>query len=65
MAKIPLTSLDKYIEEPYSKWNGKPKGTELCGFCNQAYEPLCIDEETGFTVCANCTEVSFTYEEEP
>lgn len=63
MAKIILTELDNYIDEPYNKRHGKPKTFLRCGYCDNYYEPVYHDGED-FVVCSNCGEVSFPYEEE-
>jgi hypothetical protein len=59
---------DKYCQEDYLCNKTRPKGMLRCGYCDEYYEPMCGDErgttEIGYTVCKNCGEISFPYEEE-
>lgn len=70
MAKINLRLYDEYAGEPYNMRHGKPRGFMLCGYCDQPYEPETYESQThdGYgitmTVCSNCGEVCFPYEEE-
>lgn len=61
---------DQYNEEEYLCTRTKPRGMLLCGYCNEPYIPETYESETvdGYeiqmTVCSNCGEVSFPYEED-